>query len=343
MLKLFRLNFTTPLHISNVREDYAQTNRRIHSDTLYSAIIQTWALLGKNTWLAALEQQNGEPNFALSSLFPYTTSNQQTVYFLPRPLKSFHLADVEREFKGKMKLLKEIEWLDLECYKMQIQQPEGYAPKLNEVQEVYLSKHKIDINFLDSQVNPHVTIPREGGDANPFYVEQLRFTEGSGMYGLFHGTDEAFTQFATAMYLLQDEGIGTDKSMGYGRFEFALANDIETENFNQLFNSTTPAAYYTNLSLYNPENYESLQQMLPTNDQTIGFEWTKRGGWITTSPYLNLRKKAIYMFSEGSIFKSDTPIVTHGASQNVKPSIISPNEHPIWRVGKSLFVPIQTV
>ena len=46
------------------------------------------------------------------------------------------------------------------------------------------------------------------------------------------------------------------------------------------------------------------------------------------------------MFAEGSIFKSNTPLTEHGFCRDVKPAIISTNEHPIWRVGKSLFVPI---
>jgi len=46
--KIYRLVFETPLHISDVREDYSKSEQRIHSDTLYAAVMQAWAMLDKS-------------------------------------------------------------------------------------------------------------------------------------------------------------------------------------------------------------------------------------------------------------------------------------------------------
>jgi len=84
-----------------------------------------------------------------------------------------------------------------------------------------------------------------------------------------------------------------------------------------------------------------LQEIL--SDDKISYQLIKRGGWITTEPYTTYRKKSVYMFAEGGIFKlnSDKNIETLGKTVNLKPEAeFLKIQHNIYRVGKSIFLPI---
>ena len=45
--KVFKLHFTTPLHIGDARDDYSISQKTIASDTMYAAITATLAKLGR--------------------------------------------------------------------------------------------------------------------------------------------------------------------------------------------------------------------------------------------------------------------------------------------------------
>jgi CRISPR-associated protein Csm4 len=194
---------------------------------------------------------------------------------------------------------------------------------------------------------PRATIPRNGGDAEPYYIERLQFkekvhehTHKGGFYCLFEGDETAYKNVLTALNLLGEQGIGTDRNVGNGKFDLIEASEAENQVFEDLF--TTKSDYYTNLSLFNPSSHQDLIALIGENTphKNVGFELLKRGGWITTEPYMNLRKKAVFMFQEGSVFKSETVLKTAGQTINLRPEILKSKSHPIWRVGKSIFVPI---
>ena len=332
-LKIVRLEFNSPLHIHHERADYASTHERVHSDTLYAAFVQALSMIGEEL----PNDAEGQPPFAISSLFPFTkTKEGQFIYFLPKPFKNFDQTEVNRTFKGKMKVLKKIEWLDLNYFKRQIQTLNGATPQYADIQyDAYLSQTQFD-KFISTQIDPHATIPRESGkDANPFYVERLFFKQGSGLYFIFSGDN--FTPVQKALDLLEDEGIGTDRNLGNGKFECHILNEDETITFSELFEGVSE--FVSNLSLFNPESSEQLKTMI--DNDIAAFETVKRGGWITTLPYHTLHRQPLLMFSEGNIFKTPNEGMNiSGATANVKPR--SPyNGHAIWRTGKSLFVPIK--
>ena len=95
--KIIKCYFTTPVHIGTSREDYTESKTFIHSDTLYAAMLQMWALMGEQSYLEGIANKGGQPPFTLSSMFPFyrkekTSKEEQqqpTVYFLPRPFRPF--------------------------------------------------------------------------------------------------------------------------------------------------------------------------------------------------------------------------------------------------------------
>ena len=63
--KIFKLHFTAPLHISDPHDDLGNSQKVIHSDTLYAALMSCLAKRGESL------PEDGDLGFTVSSLFPY--------------------------------------------------------------------------------------------------------------------------------------------------------------------------------------------------------------------------------------------------------------------------------
>ena len=130
----------------------------------------------------------------------------------------------------------------------------------------------------------------------------------------------------------QLEGIGTDRNVGYGFFEYAadtLSIDLPDSANHQL-----------SLSLFIPESREQLKALM--NSEQVAYDFVRRGGWITTYPYTTLRKNAIYGFLPGSVFCKDanTAVTVIGKIADLKPEADLGISHHIWRNGKAIMLPI---
>lgn len=325
---IIRLTFTTPLHISNARSDYGISETFIHSDTLYSAIISAWSNLGITAYIP--ESANTSLPFTLSSLFPYFHANDEYTYFLPKPA-SFHPKvpiDLNKKVKKieyfdstHFKLLQEGETLDIFEYKLQSQ---------------FFTDKKIPTALYERSEQPRVRVSRSYDPAEPFYIERIYFHEHAGLYFFLHYEDEKVLQaIQYALDYLKDEGIGTDRNVGNGKFTWELepnANIIHFENLE--------SPYALNLSVYLPENHQTLSSAL---DENSYFGTITRGGWITSYPYLSLRKKYIRAIKEGSVLK--LPSGSSGRIVDITPDkdkLPVKDIHPIYRVGKAWWVPIKT-
>ncbi len=337
MLKLIRLNFKDALHLSGGRGDQSSSYTTLRSDTLYAALYRTWADIGNEDYIPS----DGVPAFALSSCFPFTTVVENTaekfIYFMPRPFKPLIETDNPLNYAKYRKELKKIQWLDLSVFTTHTQTQKGFEWTGSHLKGDYLSINDINPHFIVRNVEPKVTVPRDIGDAMPFYVEQVRFLEGSGLYFLFEGTAADFDTVTAALDVLQYEGFGSDRSTGHGLFEYEVADDISV--FENLFNTKTASVYSTNLSLLLPQTSGDIQDWLPDNDPKVGYELVRRGGWITDEARNSYQKQSVMMFVEGSILH--TAQKSTGTAIDVKPKRDEFNTfHPIYRIGKSLNIPI---
>jgi len=327
-MKIYRLKFNSPLHISDVRADYGNSMRQLFSDTLYAAIMDAWAILGKSDWIS------NNINFALSCLFPFTVDNKgEVVYFFPKPLNN-----PIQDSDGNTKKIKKIGFIDKEYFENFLLGNFHIDP--DNIRGQYLSKKVIDQNFISGGVIPRIRWHRkENEDAEPFYMEKLFFKAGSGMWFMFYGDETARKQIEVALNYLKDAGLGTDRNVGNGTFTYE-SDELDLK-------IPEKANYCISLSLFLPSEYRILKEMLNYSpdkeiDSKIGYEIIRRGGWIG-EPYNTYRKRNIYMFREGSIFykKDCNSIFTDGAIVDVKP-LETPREinHPIYRSGKAIFLPI---
>lgn len=332
--KIFKLHFTAPLHISDQHDDLGNSQKTIHSDTLYAALMSCLAKMGHSI------PDDGNLGFAVSSLFPYfqKEENSSPIYFLPVPMqaKQGEMADA-----SMIKKVKKVQWVDSALYSSVLAgEPlfNGTNNYLSCIQESYLSLQELplDVNgsreFIRSEVSQRVTLQSRTGeeDAKPFYVDKILFRYYSGFYFIAEGDTVLLEK---SLHMLSTEGIGTDRNVGFGFFDFAT--DTLTIGLPQKAN------HQLSLSLFIPESKEQLAALL--NSDHASYEFIRRGGWITTYPYATLRKNAIYGFLPGSVFSKEPGAACSvvGKIVDLKPETTEIEmAHPIWRNGKSIMLPI---
>lgn len=333
--KIYKLHFTAPLHISDQHDDLGNSQKIIQSDTLYAALMSCLAKNGEDL------PEDGELGFTVSSLFPYFQKDKDSspVYFLPIPMQSRQadLADVT-----KAKTVKKVQWIDSNLYSSVLSGEslfDGTDSYIPYIQGNYLTTYELpeDINgskeFVRSEVSQRVTLMSRTGeeDAKPFYVDKILFRYDAGLYFIAEGDTSLLEK---ALHLLSLEGIGTDRNVGYGFFEYTadtLSIDLPKEVNHQL-----------SLSLLIPESKEQLEMLL--NSECVAYDFVRRGGWITTYPYMTLRKNAIYGFVPGSVFRKDEgeSATVIGKIVDLKPETVDVEiTHHVWRNGKAIMLPIK--
>ena len=216
--KIYKLHFTSPLHIGDRHEDDSNSMKTIQSDTLYAALMSCLAKTGCQI------PENGDLGFVVSSLFPYFQRDEYSkpVYFLPNPMKAkFPEIDV-----SKAKKVKKMQWVDISFYERILSGDNISDDIIPNIQESYLTKVQLpeDINgsreFVKSEVSQRVKIASRTGeeDADPYYVDKVLFRYDSGLFFVAEGNTDLVEK---ALKILSIEGIGTDRNVGFGFFEYS--------------------------------------------------------------------------------------------------------------------------
>lgn len=326
---VYKLHFTSPLHLGDAREDYGISLRTIASDSLYAALISCLAKLGADVPV------NGDLGCTISSLFPFYQKDKEdknAVLFFPKPLKqTLPTSDKAVEERKKVK---KVAWLDAQAFSKILNGKQLFDDAtIDNIQGEYLTDKEIDKDFICSQVSARVTVSRDGQeDAKPFYMDRIMFKGYSGLYFIANGDVSLLEK---ALKLLQHEGIGTDRNVGNGYFEY--------ENSSIEIDVPDDAEFAMSLSSFVPESKEQLQALLDSDE--IAYDFQRRGGWITTPPHNTLRKNVIYAFTAASVFKlhSNGLTILGKVDIDLKPEISWDDKlnHPVWRCGRALFLPIK--
>ena len=333
--KIYKLFFTAPLHIGDQHEDGSFSMRTIQSDTLYAALTSCLAKTGNTI------PDDGDLGVTVSSLFPYyqQTSESRSIYFLPMPLQC---RQPELEDVSMAKKLKKVQWVDSTLYgnilngTLSLTNADTLLPY---IQGIYLTKEKLPLDedgsceFIKSEMSQRVTLKSRTGqeDAKPYYVDKIVFRHHAGFFFIAEGNT---TLLDKALNFLAMEGVGTDRNIGFGYFEYSvdsIALELPQEANHQL-----------SLSLLIPDSEEQMAQLMASD--RVAYDFIRRGGWITTYPYTTIRKCAIYGFLPGSVFKKSVKSGCEptGRIINLIPEIgeLTP-DHPIWRNGRSIMLPIK--
>jgi len=320
---LIRLSFLSPLHISNGGNYYDRGDDFLHSDTLYSAIIQQLANIEPS--LAA-----NPKGFNFSSAFPFTKNDKGFSYFFPKPY--FPIIKKAEGINGLSKKLKKLKWIEKSYFEKLLAKDSFQDLNFQHIQKEYLSSEKINESFIKKEVQLRIGLPADKEDTDVYYIEKTFFAKDSGLFLLAQfETEEIKTAIKNAFDLLQLNGIGTDRSVGMGHFEITW-DSIEID--------VPTAEYMTNLSLFIPEDQNQLNQLF---DENSAYDLILRGGWLTDREYTGFRKNMVYMIREAGLFKKPNGEFTSGRTVDLQPNKLpnGPMKHPVWRLGRSIFLPIK--
>ena len=365
--KLVRLNFgRSPVHFGELGIGIEETSERVRSDTLFSAWISAYAKLFGGEKVAELlnkfskQGDDKETPVKISSTFIYsytdeddkTGKGEQYTYYLPRPLK--FPPGYPKEDLSFFKAYKKLAYLPLEIWQRWYQ-GKGFTDvdrqelekkiKQNETKgDLEAAKAFEYSKTFKKEKYPKVAIDRVTAATNFYHTGLTQFqyeqnskgvNKQSGLYFLLHFTEvnsELEDSFRAALNLLGEEGLGGERSSGAGRFTVDYWGNLPEPWKNIKLNNKE--SYHCLLSLFwNP----SIPDKLLKNSS---YEIIERGGWIGSHLGRQLRRKKIHMFTEGSVFASET----EGSLADVTPSQLITNGkyqfHPIYRSGISLSIPI---
>jgi len=182
----------------------------------------------------------------------------------------------------------------------------------------------------------------ENIDAEPFQIVKNYFHPQAGLFFLIEFKEvspEFQQQIKFTLQLLGEEGLGTQRHLGNGRFLF--------DDFEEITLALPPqnaSIRWLNLGTYCPQSKEEIK---PTILENSAYQLMKRGGWISSpdqEEHNTFRKKSIYMFVEGSVFAfpdSYQKYKTNGAIHDLRPDeFIKEGLHEVWRDGRGFFIPI---
>ncbi len=343
---LFRLYFPQGIHIGDDKPDgYAHSESFIRSDTLYAAITSVLAEFGEIP-------DNYQPEYTVSSLFPFTTMNGNEEYFFPRPQMRIPFPQTD-ELLDHRKEIKGFKWIG-KTYLERILHGKSFTAEevKNQIQESFFTAQVLrDNKIMRAELRERVKIPRErskDAQPDPFTFEVLHFTEGSGLY--FLASESGKNSINLGLSILKDRGLGTDRNLGLGHFSYKSDTmEIEIpENYNAGIS----------LGLLLPDsrrewNNWTAEIKLFQNGTVVkpGYSLIKRGGWLTYEKAMTFRKGSVYMLEEGSLLNLDPtlknqndPIVFGKSMISLKPKGVDWKElPPVLRCGKSFVLPTKLI
>lgn len=310
MLLLAKLKFRGTLRISaGISAEETGSRGIIHSDTLFSGIINQWVRIYDDETIKSLFDglHSTAPSFTLSSAYPYYLFS----YYLPTPLGTGALY---------MDKLRDIPFLELFDFLDLVQ---GNTNKINEKD---LKRGRLD--FLSTLVSPRVTIDRITTATNLYQEKGLRVKEGGGLYFLMNLRDPSLKErLEFCIKLLGESGIGGDRSIGCGQFDVEIFPIDDVAGWSELFKKrSSKNIRYCALSLCCPMDGEA--------KEAVSYTLTLRCGWIfSNSSTKQMKKRSCRMFSEGSLFRR--PLV--GRLVDVTPTDFK-TEHDVYRYGLGMMI-----
>jgi CRISPR type III-A-associated RAMP protein Csm4 len=104
---VYKLRFTSPLHLSAGYGGYEQTSHYLHSDTLFSAILSNWP----HFYDDSIESIAQNHPFLVSSAFPFSANH----YYFPKPLKQLPVLFDENDYRA-VKKLRKVNFIEKELF-----------------------------------------------------------------------------------------------------------------------------------------------------------------------------------------------------------------------------------
>ena len=188
--------------------------------------------------------------------------------------------------------------------------------------------------FAQTRV-PHVTVDRITSASEVFHAGRVSFAPGCGLwFGVawqrpeetIPGDGLTYREaFRRALAILADDGLGGERSTGYGAFDW-------TEGEGPTLPEAEPDGLLCILSRYHPRRTELPRVLL---GEGTAYELTAVGGWLRSWGEAAQRRRRLWLLAEGSVVRADAT----GDLVDVRPLYPASNgrfPHPVWRYGLAL-------
>lgn len=334
---LYQLKFQGAVHFGTTGIGLERTLDRLSSDSLTSALINAFSIVGEvDSLVDALREE--EPPFVLSSLFPFGPCEKsgRPLYALPRPLVNppVDQKDILRQFGKDLKRTRYLLPEDLAAWL-------GEAPLSRGSLESILERSKklavrwsrdSETGWWDRELRPRVALDRVSRNSSIWFCDALHFHRDAGLYGLIAFKDENWKNgIMSAFRMLGDLGLGGERTYGMGRFEVSGFQPVD-----QLWPKATKirGGRYVLLSSYYPSDYEKLN--MPGILEAWDFRET-RGYVVSGRMATNLKRKTARLIVDGSVVK----IPVKGTMLDVTPDDCQSLglSHRIYRSGLAFLWP----
>lgn len=286
---------------------------KLHSDTLFGALTSAISELFPEKIDEMLDEfRNFNPQFIISSTFPFIDVKGDKKRFLPKIILNTDFSDVENI--SIIKEYKKIEYIEESIFFDIVKGELSEVDILNNFNNYHkignlLMKKDYGIEIISkTNVLPNNSINRLTNETDAiFYSEGLEYGNLALFFFIEMLNDEYFEIITAALKFLKDRGFGKDISTGNGQFNF----EIENLNLSDLYENTGDK--FITLSRFIPTE-EDLGKIISEANYEIG---SKRGrdksGEI---------RKQIRFFKEGSTFRNSKEIYGQIVnSSKVKPAI----------------------
>lgn len=293
----------SPFHIGEAGIGIEKVAGYPHSDTLFSAIcLSHLQLYGEVDFLRNFK--DGSPPFLLSSAFPYYKVRDKMIFFFPKPhvpLWSYQESRFIKDLKDVHFLSKQVfeEWL-AEGFESVL---EGLKSGRFRIVDKSILTSVNEVDFLETEklqlcrdlTTPRNRLNRLNMSSDLYYAGATLYHLNSGMYFLLDlkENSEFFGRVFCCLNLLRDEGIGGERTIGYGRFDY----------FSEKLDILEPddAEAFLTLSLYHP-TLEEVEKFLAKKERW-SYRLITRGGYPQSPLIRHYRlRRSVRMMVEGSVF-----------------------------------------
>lgn len=361
----YDLTFRGGLHVGTRGVSLEEANDHLPSDTLFAAFVDAWRCLGEDPELFArpFTGDSPDPPFLLTSAFPYAG---QVRFFPMPPNLSLLLLSASIQTYGKsikrtrylsQKLVgKALRGEKLDAYLFPKDEEDKTASQGLALQggALWLSTEEHDLLppalqrepdkrhalprlrvWQEARV-PRVTVTRVDSSSTIYHAGRVSFAADCGLwFGInwrrpqepVTGADVTYADaVARILAYLQDEGLGGERSSGYGAFTCGTGAALALPD-------PMPGQPAWLLSRYHPRRAE-----LPSalKHDHAAYSLTSVAGWLRSFDVPDQRRKRLYLVEEGSIVcPSDHPA---GDVADVRPDYngTAGVPHPVYRYGFGL-------
>lgn len=325
-VQVVKLTFTTPVHLSRDIRQAEQTRDFISGDTLFSALFSCGIQLG----ISGEELLESFSECRFSSAFPYCGNS----LFFPRPFCKLPAIQGMENDPALGKKIKKIQFLDTPTFERLLNgELKSISPADISPGGKFISM-KSDFPEFTKSLHERVSLDPDTFESVPFSLENLHLHPDSGLFFMISTSGEDIPDvILQSLRYLADQGIGSDRNVGYGKFEIDSISGLSLK---------TPAhpSHYLSLAPVFPS--ELMEQEMNNPQMNSAWKFKMSEGYISSpgdEAWLGLKRKQFLMLTEGTVlFSPDEQPV--GLLRDVKPDY--PGEiHPVWRDGRGFWLPIK--